>query len=172
MPRPFPVPIPIPIPIPLPDIPCPPCPKPPKCEPIPDMYYWEAAPLTSSWLVIYEGKPPLGGVDIGLPVELVTMKIRFNPAEAIADSKLRNYKRKGSGDPDKFTFVNVARVYPLVGGIPQAGIEITCPETVISFDWVNRLDSKGVRIMPKGLNSTIKVEISERRWVQKKFDKI
>lgn len=136
------------------------------------MYYWEASPITNTWLTIYEGVPPIGGIDVNIPVDAVTIKVTYDPAAAISDTVLRNFKRKSNLNPAQFTFVNVARVYPIVGGAPKEGVEITCPETVISYDWINRLDSKGLRIMPKGAIVEMKVMVSSRRWVQKKFDKI
>lgn len=136
------------------------------------MYYWEASPITNNWTVIYEGVPPLGGFDVDIPDSVVTFKVVYDPEAAITDTVLRNYKRKSESDPERFTFVNVARVYPLVGGSPKEGVEITCPETVISFEWINRNDSKGLRIMPKGVLTEIKVLASSRQWVQRKFDKL
>ncbi|MGL4282520.1 MAG: hypothetical protein ACRCSI_02410 [Eubacterium aggregans] len=136
------------------------------------MYYWEAAPLTSSWTTIYSGVPPFEGVDVAIPSDVVTIKVTYDPSAAVADVVLRNFKRNVPNASGQFTFVNVARVYPLVGGSPKEGVEITCPETVISFDWINRQDSKGLRIMPKGLLSEMTVQASSRRWIQKKFDKM
>lgn len=136
------------------------------------MYYWEPSPVTNNWNTVYEGVPPFGGIDVALPAESVTVKLTYDPEAAIADVVLRNFKRKSEDNPAQLTFVNVARVYPLVGGVPQEGIEITCPETLISFDWIHRSESKGLRIMPKGVLSEMKVLVSSRRWIQKKFDKI
>lgn len=136
------------------------------------MYYWEASPITSSWSTLYQGIPPFGGMDVSIPTDVVTIRVTYDPEAAIADVVLRNFKRKSDADPSRFSFVNVARVYPIVGGSPKEGVEITCPETVISFDWINRRDSKGLRIMPKGILSQMTVQASSRRWVQKKFDKI
>lgn len=136
------------------------------------MYYWEASSITSSWLTIYSGVPPFEGLDVSIPTDVVTIRVTFDPDAAIADAVLRNFKRNVPGANGQFTYVNVARVYPLVGGSPKEGVEITCPETVISFDWINRQDSKGLRIMPKGILSEMTVQVNSRRWVQRKFAKL
>lgn len=136
------------------------------------MYYWEASSITSNWRTIYSGVPPFEGLNVAIPTDVVTIRVTFDPDAAIADAVLRNFKRNVPGASGQFTYVNVARVYPLVGGSPKEGVEITCPETVISFDWINRQDSKGLRIMPKGILSEMTVQVNSRRWVQRKFDKL
>jgi hypothetical protein len=136
------------------------------------MYYWEASPITQTWSTVYQGVPPFGGIDVPIPSTAVTIRVKYNPGQALSDTVLRNFKRGSDSDPSRFTFVNVARVYPIVGGSPKEGVEITCPETVISFDWINRLDTKGLRIMPKGILSEMTVQVSGRKWVQRKFDKL
>lgn len=136
------------------------------------MYYWEPSPITGNWLTIYEGIPSVGGIDVDIDTPIVSIRVLFDPYAAIADSSLRNFKRRSEADPDKFTFVNVARVYPMVFGVPKEGIEITCPQTLITFPFEDRLSTKSLKIMPKGINVEFKVQVSGRRWVQKVFDRL
>jgi hypothetical protein len=136
------------------------------------MYYWEPSPITGNWLTVYEGIPPMGGIDIDLDTPIVSIRVLYDPIAAIADSRLRNFKRNSVSDPDKFTFVNVARVYPMVFGVPKEGIEITCPQTLITFPFEDRLSTKSLRMMPKGVDVEFKVQVSGRRWVQRVFDKL
>lgn len=136
------------------------------------MYYWEASPITNLWLTVYEDIPPLEGIDIPLPIEAVTVRVSFDPVAAISDAKLRNFKRNSILDPENFTIVNVARVYPIVGGTPKEGIELSCPKTIVDFEWINRNDRKGLKIIPKGSVTEMKVEISGRRWIQREFEQL
>jgi hypothetical protein len=136
------------------------------------MYYWEPSPITGNWLTVYEGIPPIEGVDVSFDTPTVSIRVLYDPIAAIRDSNLRNFKRKAQSEPERFTFVNVARVYPMVFGIPKEGIEISCPQTLITFPFEDRLSTKSLRIMPKGVDVGLKVQVSGRRWVQKVFDKL
>lgn len=114
----------------------------------------------------------MGGVDVSFDTPIVSIRVLYDPIAAIADTKLRNFKRRSESNPGQFTFVNVARVYPMVFGVPKEGVEITCPQTLITFPFEDRLSTKSLRIMPKGADVELKVQVSGRRWVQKVFDKL
>lgn len=144
------------------------------CEPCeePDMYYWEKEPLAAGWEEVYSGYPPSEGLDVILPSDVVSFMVSFDPSEAKSDTNLRNFKRSLSPANVLNTFINAARIYPLAGGKVIDSIEVSCPETVYTYGLEYRRDPKAVRILPKGVITTVKVLSNPCRWVQKKFDKL
>ena len=143
----------------------------PECEE-PDMYYWEKEPLSSNWTEVYSAIPPIEGVDVEVDAANVAIMVTYDHAQAKADQSLRNFKRSQAPSTTATTFINVARIHPLAGGKVIDSVELSAPETIVTFDLIHRKDSKAIRIMPKSIAVTMKVFVNPCRWIQKKFDKL